>query len=138
MSWIAAPGTPPFELLALSTSQKFAGASSLAATISATGPALYRLVATPMPGVAVGATITFHIFFPAQSTIDWIQPYALGVEPQSSWSGSAVPTPGLMPDAWNRMTVTVPATWEPVRAIGVEFHLSAAWTGVVYVDEVSW
>ena len=45
---------------------------------------------------------------------------------------------GLAAGAWNTITVTVPADAVNVAVLGVQFDVTAAWTGTVYVDNVNW
>ena len=51
----------------------------------------------------------------------------------SSWYGS------LTANAWNTLTLTVPATAiAPFQNLGIQFKTSAGWTGTCYIDSVSW
>jgi hypothetical protein len=125
----------PFTSITVSTAQHFAGASSLAATIAATGATKYSIdVLTPTPPPGPGAVVTFHVFIPTGSLVDWTQPYVL--DSNGSFTGFYVgsPTQG----AWNLISVTVPSSAATVNRMGVQFHTSGTWNGTVYVDSVNW
>ena len=51
----------------------------------------------------------------------------------SSWYGS------FTPNAWNTLTLTVPANAvAPFNNLGIQFNTSAGWTDTCYIDSVSW
>ena len=47
-------------------------------------------------------------------------------------------TTNLTANAWNIITVTVPANAAPLAQLGVEVATSGSWTGTIYVDSVGW
>ena len=124
----------------IATAQAFAGTHSLAINIAspASGGTNYCSVATP--AVPVGQTVTFHVWIPAGSTISSIQPYALqGASGGWAWTGSWTGIASLKTNAWNTITVTVPASAAvPLYALGVEVTTTGAWTGTAYIDAVNW
>ena len=137
-SWLVPTGTLPFTSLVRSTAWSFAGQASLAGTVAATAAAKYQMEVSPTPAVTAGTTVTFHVFMPRASTIDWIQPYVREGAPGYRWTGTKVDAEDLAAGAWNTITVTVPADAVNVVVLGVQFHVTAAWTGTVFVDSVDW
>ena len=137
-SWLVPTGTLPFTSLVRSTARSFAGQASLAGTVTATAAAKYQMEVSPTPAVTAGTTVTFHVFMPRASTIDWIQPYVREGAPGYRWTGTKVDAEDLAAGAWNTITVTVPADAVNVVVLGVQFHVTAAWTGTVFVDSVDW
>ncbi len=125
--------------VASSSVQTFAGAKSLAVSFKGTGAdTQYALVKAP--ATPAGKTITFHVWFPSGSAISSIQPYALqGAGGGWAWTGNWQSTANLTPNAWNTITITLPANAvTPLDQIGVEFSTNGAWTGTCYVDTVGW
>jgi hypothetical protein len=136
--WRAAPGSPAFEgLVEPTTAEHFLGANALAGPLNATSPQVYDL-AVLAPRVPPGATVTFHVLVPAGSTVTWVQPYVEQGPPSNLLTGKMVPIGQLSIDAWNTLTVAVPANAAPLQALGVRFNVSAPWRGTVYVDSVDW
>jgi len=131
--WVSGGG--PITGIATSTTQKFAGARSLA--VSFNGAAGGSSVSIAAPSTPAGKTITFHVWIPSGSQISSIQPYAQ--DHNWAWSGSWKAIGSLQTNAWNTITVTVPSNAAtPLQVLGVQFSTSAAWTGTCYVDAVSW
>lgn len=138
-SWLVPVTTQSFTSLLRSTARYFAGAASLAGTVAATAPGKYFMAAEPpSPVVPPGATVTFHVYVPQASTIDWVQPYVLEGTPGYRWTGTKVGIADLSVGAWNTITVVVPSDAVPIESLGVQFHVDAAWTGTVYVDSIDW
>lgn len=78
--------------------------------------------------------MTFHVFVPSGALVDWVQPYVL--DANGVFTGFYVMSPTQ--NAWNTITVTVPAGAATVDQMGVQFHTSGAWSGTVNVDSVNW
>ncbi len=135
--WIASGGM----ITGVSTSDKavFAGAKSLAVSFGGNAGQT-QSVSVGAPSTSAGKTITFHIWFPASSAIISLQPYVLqGAGGGWSWTGNWQSTSNLTPNAWNTITVTVPANAvTPLNQLGIEFTTNGAWTGTCYVDAVGW
>jgi Glycoside hydrolase family 44 len=122
-----------------STTEHFVGFQSLAVPITATGTeSQYVYATTPTP--PAGATVTFHVWIPSGCLLTAIQPF---VQQGSSggwlFTGNYQAVNGLQTNAWNTITVTVPANAVvPLYEIGVQFVPSVAWTGTCYIDSVKW
>jgi hypothetical protein len=134
-SWGVAAGTPAFTSVMRDTSRHFAGAASLAGAITATGAATYQLRVTPSPAPPAGAVVTAHIYVPAGSTVDWLQLFMQESASPYTWTGTAV---AFSAGTWNTLTVTTPSSGGAIGSLGVQIHLTGAWTGTVYVDSVTW
>ena len=119
--------------VATSATQHFAGNQSLAVNFNGASSG----TASPSVGnvaVAVGTTITLHIWVPSGSKITALQPYILDYNYAwaSSWYGS------FTANAWNTLTLTVPTNAAtPLQNLGIQFITSAGWTGTCYIDSVS-
>ncbi|MEO5767339.1 MAG: hypothetical protein ABIS92_03225, partial [Polyangia bacterium] len=135
-SWIAL-GKALFTSVTRSNVRHFAGQYALAGAINATAAGSYQAGVTPT-AIPPGTTITFHVFFPSGSTIEWIQPYAQEGGPNYTWIGKLTFTRNLTAGAWNTMTVVIPAGTGAIGSLGVQFSLTGAWTGTVYIDSVTW
>jgi hypothetical protein len=125
--------------VATSSTQVYAGAKSLAVTFNGSG-ADTQQVYVGSPSTPAGKTVTFHVWFPTGSKITAIQPYVLqGASGNWAWTGDYQSVSNLVAGAWNTFTVTVPSNAAtPLNSLGVQFFTSAAWSGVCYVDSVSW
>ena len=117
--------------------KRFAGVASSQGSVAATVPDKdYIIVRPPNPGSA-GATVTFHVLVPQGAAIDWIQPYVREGAPDYRWTGTVVDTTKST-GAWYTVTVVVPKDAVPIEALGVQFHVSAAWAGSIFIDSVNW
>jgi len=118
----------------------FSGSQSLAVGINSPAGGGTNTVSVSAPATPKGATVTYHIWIPAGSTITSVQPYVLqGASGGWAWSGSWTPIGSLTPNAWNTITVAVPAAASvPLYSMGVEIATSGAWTGTCYIDSVNW
>ena len=134
-SWGMPSGTPMFTSVTRDTSRRFAGTASLAGAITATGAAIYQLQVTPSPALPAGAVVTAHIYVPTGSTVDWLQLFLQETVSPYTWTGSAV---SFTAGTWNTLTVNVPTSGSPIGSLGVQVHLTGAWTGTVYIDSVNW
>lgn len=128
----------PIVGLASSTARAFAGSSSLAVTFN--GAAGAPTVFVRSPATPAGSTVTFRIWLPAGSAISAVQPYALqGAAGGWAWTGTWRAASSLAANAWNTITVSVPANAAmPLDQLGVEFTTSQSWSGTAYVDAVTW
>jgi hypothetical protein len=119
--------------VAASTAQHFAGNQSLA--VNFTGAASGSSSAS-VNSVAVvpGSTITFNVWIPSGSQVTTLQPYLQ----DNTWAWTSGWYPSLTANAWNTITLTVPANAvSPLQKLGIVFITSAAWTGTCYIDAVS-
>jgi hypothetical protein len=132
--WIS--GGSPITSVARSTERAFAGSGSLKVTLgTAAGDGSAKL---PSPAVPAGATITFRVWIPAGSKLTAIQPYVLqGASGGWAWSGAWRATSSLQTDAWNALTVQVPANAAGLAELGVVFTTSGGATFSAYIDSVS-
>jgi hypothetical protein len=120
--------------VATSTAQRYAGNQSLAVNINSTA-AGSSSVSVGNVSVLPGMTITFRIWIPSGYKISNLQPYMQDNNWAwtSSWYGS------FTPDAWNTLSLTVPANAvAPFHYLGIQFNTSAGWTNTCYIDSVSW
>ena len=120
--------------IATSNARAFAGSRSLAVSFNGTtaGTSSVDLGDVVVPAAT---TITFHVWIPGGSLVTTIEPYLQDYNWvwSESWYGN------WTANAWNTLTVTVPPTaTTPLKRLGLKFTTSAAWTGIVYLDSVSW
>jgi hypothetical protein len=123
---------------ASSLDRAFAGAASLRATITlATMDTIYAFVAPPS-SIVVGDVLTFRVWLPPGATLDSIQPYIM--DAGFVWSGEWIQAANLSFGCWNEIRVPVPATFvTPFFQMGVQFNtMATAYSGEVYVDNVTW
>jgi hypothetical protein len=136
-SWRAGDGSPPFTSVNRSSAQRFAGQSSLAGAINAVAPGVYALGVDPAtPQVPRGATITFHVYVPVGAAISWIQPFVQ--DTAFAFSGLFADVRCLTLGGWNTLSLAIPAGDVPISRMGVQFSVTPAWTGTVYLDSVNW
>jgi hypothetical protein len=120
--------------VATSTVQHYGGKQSLAVNINSTA-AGSSSVSVGNVSVLPGMTITFHVWIPSGYEISNLQPYMQDYNWNwsSSWYGS------FTPNAWNTLSLTVPANAvAPFNNLGIQFNTSAGWTNICYIDSVSW
>src|ERR1039458_3385117 len=120
--------------VATSAAQHYAGKQSLAGNINSTA-AGSSSVSIGNVSVLLGQTITFHVWIPSGYKISNLQPCMQdnNYSWSSSWYGS------FTPNAWNTLSLTVPANAvAPFHNLGIQFNTSAGWTNVCYIDSVSW
>jgi hypothetical protein len=127
----------PIAGVASSTARAFAGTGSLA--VSFNGAAGSQTIFVRSPATPAGALVTFRIWVPASSGITAVQPYALqGASGAWAWTGTWRASTSLTANAWNTITVRVPANAAPLDQLGVEFTTSKVWSGTAHVDAVTW
>ena len=125
----------PIASVARSTTQKYAGASSLAVQFNGSGTANARV---SNPAAKAGQTVTFRIYLPTGARLSSIQPYVMqGASGNWKWTGSWKSISSLQLGAWNTVTVTVPSNAALLSSLGVQFTTSGTYTGTVYVDSVN-
>ncbi len=120
--------------VATSATQKYSGNQSLAVNFNVTtngtgSPSVGNVAVTP------GTTITFRVWIPSGSTITTLQPYLM----DNNWAWSSSWYGSFTPNAWNTLTLTVPANAaSPLNVLGIQIMTSGAWIGTCYIDSVSW
>jgi hypothetical protein len=125
----------PIASVARSTTQKYAGASSLAVRFNGSGSATVRVA---NPAAKAGQSVTFRIYLPSGARLTSVQPFVLqGAAGGWRWTGNWQPLSALRQGAWNTITVQVPANAALLSSLGVEFTTSGAYSGTVYVDSVN-
>ena len=92
------------------------------------------------PSTPAGATVTFHVWFPAGSPITAVQPYVLqGAAGGWTWTGNWQAATSLQAGQWNTIRVAVPSNAvTPLDSLGVQFTTNASWSGAAYVDSIGW
>jgi hypothetical protein len=128
----------PISSVTTSTAEAFSGAQSLAVNLSGSAGSPYAYVSSP--STPAGATVTYHVWIPANSQITAIQPYVQQGETGGwAWTGNYVSISNLQTNAWNTLTVTVPSNAvTPLYQLGVQFYTGATWTGTCYIDAIGW
>jgi len=82
-----------------------------------------------------GQTITFHVWIPGGYKISNLQPFLQ----DNNWAWTASWYGSFTPNAWNTLSLTVPANAvSPFHYLGIQFNTSAGWTNTCYLDSVSW
>jgi endoglucanase len=117
-----------------STAQHYAGNGALAVNFNSAASGNSSVTVGGMT-VLPGVTVTFRVWIPSGHKISFIQPYMQDNNWAwtSSWFGS------FTPNAWNTLTLTVPANAvSPFQVFGLQFATSAGWTNTCYLDSVSW
>ena len=117
-----------------STTQHYAGTGALAVNFNSAASGNSSVTVGGMT-VLPGVTVTFRVWIPSGHKISFIQPYMQDNNWAwtSSWFGS------FTPNAWNTLTLTVPANAvSPFQVFGLQFATSAGWTNTCYLDSVSW
>ncbi len=119
---------------ATSTAQHFAGRQSLAVNLSSRNAASASLKVGNVSALP-GQKITFHVWIPGGHKISNLQPYMQ----DNNWGWTASWYGSFTPNAWNTLSLTVPANAvSPFHALGIQFNTSAGWTNTCYIDSVSW
>lgn len=122
----------------ISSDQAFAGLRSLKVSFGGAPAASPNQVILANPqGIPKNSLVTFRVFVPAEVPLSSLQIF---VQEDSStswkwianWQGGATVARGK----WNTFTLTT--STGNLQAIGVEFQLSNVYTGVAYVDSISW
>lgn len=125
----------PIASVARSTTQKYAGASSLAVRFNGSGSAMARVA---NPAAKAGQSVTFRIYVPSGARLSSVQPFVLqGAAGGWRWTGNWQPLSALRQGAWNTITVQVPTNAALLSSLGVEFTTSGSYSGTVYIDSVN-
>jgi xyloglucan-specific exo-beta-1,4-glucanase len=122
-----------------STTQKFTGSRSLSVALNnatagqnTTGVRVLN-GAGPLPGA--GQTVTARVWIPSGAPITRVYLFSQGAGWNGWYSNQITPTLG----GWTTIQMTLPANANvPLNSLGISFDLSAAWSGTVYVDSVTW
>jgi hypothetical protein len=131
-------GTSSWTSIARSTACSFAGAASLAGSVSAQSGTTYILeVAPPTPAIPQGAVVTFHVRVPSAAQLTATQPYVLETGTYR-FTGTRVAGSDLARNTWVKITVTVPSDAASILRLGVQFESSGSWNDVVYLDAIDW
>ena len=93
-----------------------------------------------------GNIVTYHIFLPATASgvVRWIQPYVQDNATSTTthqFAGAFTADTMLIFGGWNTVRLTLPAGFvTPVYKIAVQIFTdgTAAFTGGIYVDAISW
>ena len=112
----------------------FAGSQSLEIQVSGQGQAGAQVANPPVPA---GATVTYHVWMPASSSLTGVQAFVQESAAPWRWTADWHAAASL-PAGWNTFAVTVPSDATALQSLGVQFDIGAPWTGAVYVDSVSW
>jgi len=115
-----------------STAKAFRGKGSLAVTFN--GIAGSGKVYVPAAAVPSDAPIDFHVWIPAGSQVVSLQAYA---SINSTWVSKWYAIKDITPGAWKALqVVTGPKflRWD----LGLDFVVTAGFTGTVYIDTVGW
>jgi hypothetical protein len=104
-----------------------------------TGDPTKRIVFIDKPVIYCGQTMTFHVFLPTGSDGLTFQVFSQ-YNNYTGFTGTGGLT--VTRDAWNTGTIAVPNTVDQrgIERVGIEFIYTgtAAYTGDVYVDQVTW
>jgi hypothetical protein len=135
-SW--ASSGAPLASVATSNARAFAGANALAVTFNGNAGSASAFVRAP--AAAPGSAISFRIWIPSGSGVASVQPYVLqGSAGGWAWTGAWRAASSLTANAWNTITVTVPANAKtPLDQLGVEFATNQGASATAYVDSVTW
>jgi len=136
--WVASGGMMVSD--AYDWAQSFAGGYALRGDIVSPAAGDKQYLLRKSPSTPAGKLVTFHVWIPSGSTINAVQPFVLQNKSTNwKWTGNLKWISSLQTNAWNTITVQVPANAvTPLYEIGVEFRTTGAWSGPVYVDSVSW
>ena len=126
--------------IAASTAYANTGRNSMAVTFnSAAWPTSAATVwATPPAAVQAGSTVSFEVYVPAASLPHLNDIQAFFMDARWTWTSSTISAASLKANAWNKVSVTVPANAvKNFTEIGLQFDSKAAWSGTIYVDTVT-
>ena len=116
----------------ISTAQKASGSKSLATSVSAT-TTYSRVIPGNQPGIA-GKTISMKVWVPSTG-LQALSPYVKAGN--YAWTSTWYDINALAKNAWNTISVTVPAgAVLPLLELGVVVQTTASAT--YYIDSVSW
>ncbi len=132
--------TPGVHSVSSSTVEASTGTHSMAVNFIASGTfqAKGTVWAAPPAAVKAGSTVTFSIWVSsaALTNLTGIEPFFM--DKNWTWTSTIVNLSKLTPNAWNKVSVVVPANAViPFTEIGIEFDSSKLWAGTIYVDSVT-
>jgi hypothetical protein len=123
----------PIRGVVRATTQHASGSAALAVEIDGAGTAL---VSVANPPARPGATVSFRIFVPSGAKLAWVQPFVQQDASQNwAWTGNYQVLSNLRQNAWNQLTVQVPAGAK-LGALGVQLQTEGSFRGRIYVDDV--
>jgi hypothetical protein len=93
---------------------------------------------TPPAAVQAGSTVSLEVYVPAASLTNLNDIQVFFMDAQWKWTSNTVSAANLKANAWNQVSVTVPAgAVTPFTEVGLQFDSKAAWSGTIYVDTVT-
>jgi GH18 family chitinase len=125
--------------IADSTAYSFTGSNSMAVNFNSAVPVSPGTVwTTPPPAVKAGSTVSFEVYIPSASLSNLTDIMAFFMDANWAWTSTTVSASNLKANAWNQVSVTVPANAAATfKEIGLQFDSPAAWSGTIYVDSVT-
>lgn len=126
--------------IAASTAYANTGRNSMAVAFNSSAwPSLAGTVwVTPPAAVQAGSTVSLEVYVPAASLTNLNDIQVFFMDAQWKWTSNTVSAANLKTNAWNKVSVTVPAgAVTPFTEIGLQFDSKAAWSGTIYVDTVT-
>jgi hypothetical protein len=126
--------------ISASANQAQSGAGALAVQFSGTlVGATDVFTSANLPTVA-GTLVTFHVWVSSGSAISKAYPYIKqGANGGWAWTDTSTTASPLTANAWNTMTIQVPTNAVfPLDSMGVEFNTTGAYSGIAYIDAVTW
>lgn len=124
--------------VAVSTLRSAAGSKSLSVKLGTAAGT--QQVFIDNPPVPQGKTITYKVFLPTGTRVTSVQVYAQeGISTNWRWNGTWRQRSALTTNAWNTLTVPLPANSSALQSLGVEFTVKKGVAGeLLYVDSVGW
>jgi hypothetical protein len=117
-----------------SSARAYAGRQSLAVNFNSAAAGNSSVTLDNAP-IIPGATITFRYWLPSGHKVSDIKAYLQDY----NWAWSQTGSGSLTANAWNTLTLTVPATdTAPLKHLWLGFTTSAGWTNTCYIDSISW
>lgn len=136
--WGAASGSGTWTSIDRCSCLSFAGAGSLAGSLSAQSGVAYILeVAPPMPAIPAGAVVTFHVRVPTAAMLTAVQAYVMETGTYR-YTSARVMGSELVKNTWIKIDVNVPKDAAAILRLGVQFESSGAWSDTVYLDAIDW
>jgi chitinase len=92
----------------------------------------------PPAAVKAGSTVSFEVDVPSSYLANLKDIQVFFMDAKWTWTSTTVSAANLKPNAWNKLSVTVPANAvAPFTEIGLQFDAAKAWSGTIYVDAVT-
>lgn len=119
----------------VSTARASQGTRSLAATL--TGTAGRQNIAVASPPLRAGQVVSMQVWVPGGSGLTSLQPYILeGATANWRYTGTWTAASALTANAWNTLTVQVPADATTPAQLGLEVTATSGAASTLYVDNV--